>query len=195
MPSVHFGSKGGESGISFGRGLLTYVVEYKTGQLIFEEHQILTDCPAALFAPTSQHHKLVNMFKLVSSKHDHMLTPAQRFNHPSIPQIATILTIVVAAVAAKPALLAPLAVSAPYVAATSSQVFARQYNGVVAAAPLVAHPAAAVAYTQPIFSSNAATYSAYTTYPHHVAAVHPFAAYHPAVAAPLKYVAAGPVLL
>lgn len=99
--------------------------------------------------------------------------------------------------------LAPLAVSAPYVAASSSQVIARQYNGVVAAAPLVAHPAAAVAYTQPIFSSNAATYSAYTSYPHHVAAFHPYAAYHPGVvaaaavpaAAPLKYVAAGPVLL
>lgn len=80
-------------------------------------------------------------------------------------------------------------------------MFARNYNGVVAAAPLIAahHPQpAAVAYTQPIFSSDAATYSSYTAYPH-VAAYQAYAPYQyaAAVGAPLKYVAAAgaPVLL
>lgn len=111
--------------------------------------------------------------------------------------------IAVAAVSAKPGVVlgaaAPL-LSAPYVTATSSQVIARNYNGLA----VVARPAA-FAYAPAIVGSDAATFSSYTAYPHVVGAAaivsgpHPYAAYRPnvlAAAAPLKYVAApGAVLL
>lgn len=105
------------------------------------------------------------------------------------PQFAIVLIAALAVSAepkaeAKPGLLAaaaPIAysaplVSAPFVAATSSQVFARNYNGLVSA-PLVASPYAA-AYAHP-----------YAAYPYAAA---PYAAYS-AAAAPLRY-AAAPVL-
>lgn len=69
---------------------------------------------------------------------------------------------VVAGVSAKPSVLAPVAYSspilapAPYVTATSSQVFQRNFNGVaVAAAPLpfVAGPVAPLAYSSPLIAS------------------------------------------
>lgn len=83
---------------------------------------------------------------------------------------------------AKPGLIAPLAysaaplvaVSSPYIAATSSQSFVRNYNG-LAAAPFIAAPVASAyrsAYVSPY--AYAAAYSPYVT--------------------PLKYTAA-PILL
>lgn len=62
-------------------------------------------------------------------------------------------------VAAKPKpleLVSPVAYTAPVVTASSSQVFARNYNGF--AAPLVAAPAVTAAYTAPV------AYSAYSSY-------------------------------
>lgn len=116
------------------------------------------------------------------------------------PQIAIALTILVAVVCAKPSVFAapytvaaPL-VSAPFVAATSSQVFARNYNGLLTAA--VPATISAV-YPPQIVGSDAETFSSYVAYPHHVQ--QPYAAYpYPGIVggAPLKYVAApGPFVL
>ncbi|GAB0100751.1 hypothetical protein DMENIID0001_168370 [Sergentomyia squamirostris] len=82
---------------------------------------------------------------------------------------------------------APLAYSAPLVAgpgvvtATSSQVVARNYNGIaapiVAAAPYVAAPAAALPYTA-AYSSYPAYSAAYTAgYPYAAAYRYPYSPY------------------
>lgn len=72
---------------------------------------------------------------------------------------------VIAAVSAKPTVLAPVAYSspilapAPYVTATSSQVFQRNFNGVAVAAaapfpsPFIAGPVAPLAYSSPLIAS------------------------------------------
>ncbi|CAD7082691.1 unnamed protein product [Hermetia illucens] len=106
-----------------------------------------------------------------------------------------ILFAVIACAFAKPGVIAPLAYSAPVVAAapgivtaSSSQVVARNYNGL--AAPLVA-AAAPVAYTAPAV----AAYSAPLAYTAAAAPVAYAAGIAPAVAAPLKYTAAAPLLL
>lgn len=98
----------------------------------------------------------------------------------------------IAYVAAKPGLIAPLAYSAPLVAApvvtaTSSQVFNRNYNGF--AAPLIAAPAP-LAYASPL--GLASPYLAASPY-----IASPYSAYSPYIAgaSPLRYTAAGPVLL
>lgn len=102
----------------------------------------------------------------------------------------------IACVAAKPGIIAPLAYSAPLVAApivtaTSSQVFARNYNGF--AAPLIAAPAP-LAYSSPLGYASPYLASPYVASPYAAAA---YSAYSPylAGASPLRYTAAGPVLL
>lgn len=113
-------------------------------------------------------------------------------------------------VSAKPGLLTPLAAVSPIVTATSSQVVARNYNGL--AAPLVAAPIAysgSLGYASPYLASPyiASPYAAAAYSPYFAAGsplVNPYAAaaYSPyyggaAIAspvAPLKYTAA-PVLL
>lgn len=75
-------------------------------------------------------------------------------------QIAFVVVMALAAVSAKPSILAPVAYSsqilapAPYVTATSSQVFQRNFNGVaVAAAPIIAGPVAPLTYSSPLIAS------------------------------------------
>lgn len=126
----------------------------------------------------------------------------------------------VACASAKPGIVTPLApvaysapliaAAAPYVSATSSQVVHRQYNG-LAAAPLIA--AAPAAYTAAAYTGLVSPYAAaYTSaaYPYaaspyvaspYVASPYVASPYvaSPYVASPyaspLKYTAAGPVLL
>lgn len=83
---------------------------------------------------------------------------------------------------AKPGLLsysAPL-ISAPYVAATSSQAFVRNYNGLAVSAPLVA-AASPLAYTAGYPYAYASPYAS------------PYA--YSGFASPLRYAAAAPLLL
>lgn len=88
---------------------------------------------------------------------------------------------------AKPGLL-PVAYSAPLVAAPavvtaqSSQVFARNYNG-IAAAPIIAAPAPIAAYT----SYAAAPVAAYTSYAAAPLAYSAYSAYPAPIATSLKY--------
>lgn len=104
-----------------------------------------------------------------------------------------VLFAVFAYVSARPGFLgAPVAYSAPllaaapapYVAAHSSQVVARNYNG-IAAAPVFAHAAPVVAHASPVIAARAAplAYSA----PLHAA----YAAAPLAYSAPLAYAAPG----
>jgi hypothetical protein len=93
----------------------------------------------------------------------------------------------------KPLVVAPVAYSAPVVAAAapvvtahSSQYFARNYNGV--AAPLVAAPLNA-AYTAPLAYSAPLTAAAYTA-PLAYSAYSPYAGYSPYSAAYSPYSAA-----
>lgn len=65
---------------------------------------------------------------------------------------------------AEVAFVAPVVAAAPaVVTATSSQVIARNYNGIAAAAPLVAAPAVAPV-AAPVFASPYAAYPAYSPY-------------------------------
>lgn len=83
------------------------------------------------------------------------------FNHL---QIAIVVCGLIAVASAKPGILAPVAYSspliaaAPYVAATSSQVVARNYNGLAVAAPLIAQ--APLAYSSPLVNA----YNPYNPY-------------------------------
>lgn len=138
------------------------------------------------------------MYKLVSVNKFHF--PTYKWNifflSHSIDQIAVVL-LFVAYASAKPGIVAPLAysaplVAAPYVAAQSSQVVARNYNGFAApllAAPAAYRPYAASPYTVPF--AYASPYAAAYTHPYSAAYASPYAY---AAAAPLKYTAA-PVLL
>ncbi|XP_059612744.1 cuticle protein 16.5-like [Phlebotomus argentipes] len=95
-------------------------------------------------------------------------------------KLIAVLLFTVALVSAKPQFLAPVAYSAPLVAgpgvvtATSSQVVARNYNGV--AAPLVAASAPLVAAPAALPYSAYPAYSAYSAYPY-TALRYPYAPY------------------
>ncbi|KAL5292110.1 hypothetical protein ACFFRR_011115 [Megaselia abdita] len=103
---------------------------------------------------------------------------------------------VIACAAAKPGFLAPLAYSAPVVAApgvvtaTSSQFVARNHNGIVA--PVVASPLAYSAYSAPLARVAPLAYNVPVPRPYNAPIGYASPLFHSHLASPLSY--ASPLL-